>query len=342
MRIKLLISFLILVMIASCSQAPLAGQTNSSLSSQQTETSTVTPTLEATRTSQQVTTAPANTSTTLPATATPASSATASLPTAVTPSATAAFSQTPGQPSGQGLLVDRHSLALFEGLPDSAIASAAQIRLLFRHASIGTNIDQGLNCLANNFADRRPNACGAYFDPKYDRSQWVFQFRGNPGWINKVDDFVTHTNANSNDYDAFTFTLGYVDGLDGSTYPEISNPENFQTLYIDKLEALEAAHPDKTFIWWTMSLARLDNANTQRFNDMLREYARANNKILLDIADIESHDPQGVPERSARGYEIIDENYTNESRAGHLNETGRDRLSRAFWVLMAQVSGWQP
>jgi hypothetical protein len=243
---------------------------------------------------------------------------------------------------GRGIVVDHTSIALFEQIPDEYIRAASEIRLMYRHASIGANMQQGLDCLANNFGDRRPASCGAFYNPKYDHSNWSFQFRGNPGWIEKIEDFVVEVNAQADDYDAFTFTLGYVDALDGMTYPEISDPSNFEEMVIGPVEALEAAQSDKIFIWWTIPLARLDNENTQRFNDMVRTYASENGKPLLDIADIESHAPDGTPARSERGLEIIDQAYTNESRSGHLNETGRDRMARAIWVFMAQLAGWEP
>ncbi len=243
------------------------------------------------------------------------------------------FTQTVGSTESQALIIDHRAVDLFETIPDEAIQAAAAVRLMYRHASVGDNISFGLDCLRGSFAERRPSACSSFFDLKYNRDNWSFQFRGNPGWIEKVDDFITQVELQVNEFDAFTFSLGYIDGLDGGTYPIISEPENFHNRMF--------AHPDKIFILWTMPLARLGYENTQKFNQMVRDYARQHNKILFDIADIESHDPQGNKIQNEAGYDIIYQGYTDESRAGHLNTAGRERVAKAFWYLMARVAGWE-
>ena len=176
-------------------------------------------------------------------------------------------------PSGIGIyeLIDHTSVEKINLIPDDVIAKAAEYNVLVRHASIGDNIRYGLDCLYGDFPDRRPFSCGPFFDMKYDSRLWIFQFRGNPGWIEKVDDFVRETNSQSDQFDVFMFLLAYGDGLDNMSFPEISDPENFQNLYLDKLENLELQHPDKKFVWWTTSLAQLGQENTTKFD----EYAQA-------------------------------------------------------------------
>lgn len=243
--------------------------------------------------------------------------------------------------SGPTILIDHTAVDGFDVIPDEQIAAAARIRYMIRESSIGVNIDQGLNCLMGNFEGRRPNSCGELFDPKYDRSNWEFQIRGNPGWIDKVNDFVEQVHLQADNFDAFSFSVGYVDGLDEGFYPRISDPENFQTLFVDKIEALEAEYPDKIFVWWTMSLSRVGSENGTKFNQMLREYTATHNKILFDLADIEAHNPDGTKVESENGYEVISPLYTNEEKSGHLNVAGRERVSRAFWYLMARLAGWE-
>jgi hypothetical protein len=238
------------------------------------------------------------------------------------------------------LIVNHESLDLFNQIPDEYITRASMIKLMVRGASVEDNIRLGLECLWGNYPDRRPSQCFDFHDLKYDPSNWDLQFRANPGWIDKVTDYITASEQQMNDYDAFTFVFGYVDGFDGTTYPEISDPDNFSKFYIDKIEELETAHPDKIFIMWTMSLARLGFENTQKFNNMVRTYASENGKILLDIADIESHDPDGTIAMNESGYEVIYQGYTNEKRSGHLNAVGSERMAKALWILMSKIAGW--
>ena len=239
------------------------------------------------------------------------------------------------------ILIDHLAIDKFDSITDEIIREASSIKVLFRGASVEENIRYGLECMYGNFPGRRPNSCSAFYDQKFDSSNWVFQFRGNPGWIEKVDDFIRETEAQGAAYDVLMFTVGYIDGLDGTTFPEISKDENFQKLYIEKLEALEAKYPDKIFVWWTMSLAQEGQINTTNFNEMLRLYAKENNKILVDLADFESHDPNGVQCLDNNQLPVICKNYTDEKVSGHLNELGRERGAKLFWYMMARLIGWK-
>ena len=165
--------------------------------------------------------------------------------------------------------------------------------------------------------------------------------RGNPGWIDKVNDFVDLVNQNADQYDVFMFLVDYADGIDNASYPKISDPDNFQTLFVDKIEALQAEHPDKLIIWTTMSMARTGFDNETSFNQMLRAYAAEHNKILFDLADIESHSPDGQPQTDGQGREILYSGYTNEAQSGHLNEVGQERVARSLWWFMARLAGWE-
>jgi hypothetical protein len=144
-------------------------------------------------------------------------------------------------------------------------------------------------------------------------------------------------------YDTAAFKLGYVDAHRGSNIADVFFTQEDSTFpTIGDLEALEARHPEITFIYWTIGLARQSEPESEAFNQKLREYIRVNNKILMDIADIESHRPDGTEcfSNLDNGVEAICDNYTNEPNAGHLNTYGRLRMSKAFWVLMARVAGW--
>jgi len=239
------------------------------------------------------------------------------------------------------ILIDHTSIDKFNLIPDDIIRDASSIKVLFRGASVEENIRYGLECMYGNFPGRRPNSCSAFHDLKYDSSKWIVQFRGNPGWIEKVDDFVRETESQGSEYDVLMFTVGYIDGLDGTTFPEISEEENFQKLYIDKLEALENKYPDKVFVWWTMSLAQEGQVNTTKFNEMLRSYASEHNKILVDLADFESHDPNGNQCLDQNQLPVICQNYTEEKVSGHLNDLGRERGAKLFWYMMARLTGWK-
>ncbi len=256
------------------------------------------------------------------------------------------------------IIIDHTAVNRFDAIPDDYIRKASQLSILFRHASVGANIDDGLNCLMNNFDGARPNYCDRkvpadqiVFDGKYNRSNWSFEVHNqpnpNPGWWNKVNFFTERVDTLGPDeaYNVAAFTFGYVDGYPGSAIDDkfFDNDPGDSLPSIENLEALEAANPEMAFVYWTMGLARRSEIETQNFNERMRIYAAANDKILFDLADIESHTPDGSPcfDNAGQGIEAICADYTNEVNAGHLNAVGRLRLVKTFWVLMARMAGWE-
>jgi hypothetical protein len=66
------------------------------------------------------------------------------------------------------------------------------------------------------------------------------------------------------------------------------------SLYLSRMEALEAEYPGVTFVYMTGHLDGTgESGNLNVRNNQIRQYCVANNKILYDFADIESYDPDG-------------------------------------------------
>jgi hypothetical protein len=252
-----------------------------------------------------------------------------------------------------GLVIDHRSVAEFERLDDRQIQDASRRHLVLRSASIGWNIDQGLDCLMNRFADRRrrPNFCDrrippgeVVYDAKYDRRNWAVEVRGNPGWYGKVADFVDRLDRGKpgESLDVVAFNFNYSDGVPTSDILDrfFGATTGGKAANVAALEALEKRHPDKTFVWWTMALPRQSSTTMQRFNERLRAYALERNKILFDLADIESHRPDGGAclDNQGAGLEAICQEYTDERDSGHLNARGAQRGAKAIWVLMATLA----
>ena len=273
---------------------------------------------------------------------------------------------------------------------------------MYADASVGQNINEALNCLTSSSWAASPSPCRNDYsdadwnwktfnqadyaagkvparilftpDPvRYNRSNWVFEPL--PGsWTDITRDFIESlapANLDSADVLSYQFNYFHVSEISDIADPNKgffvaqSGRYDFQDL-----ENFIAQHPDKTFFYWTTSLAR--NIGTQvsvDFNDQMRRYALENDLILFDVADIESHTDQGIPcfdnrdaieycSKRADGTTIKCENepddqlqipaicqdYTTEPDAGHLGSvsSGGLRLAKAFWVLMARIAGWQP
>lgn len=290
------------------------------------------------------------------------------------------------QPPDGMIYIDHNSVALFDQIPDQYITAAENIDMFFMDRSVGGNIDDGLTCLSSPTDEDAPSRCVRWehggtpsysVDPLqelnwnrpggYNRSNWDFEYwpSGCSEWYDKVDCFMARMDQIINQYDVVSFQFSYLSVDDSSTIADtpggfFSNNPTRSDVY--DLEAYEAAHPGKVFIYWTTSLSRgigTDVATT--FNDQMRLYAISNDKVLFDVADILSHQPDGTPcydNRDGVAYSFgsnsenhpddgqdipaICPHYTTEVDGGHLGtvSAGKIRVAKAYWVLMARLAGW--
>ena len=281
----------------------------------------------------------------------------------------------------RAIIVDHTSVALFDRIPDQYITAARNLRMIYFDKSVGANISAGLDCLAYPSVDAAPVGCkkpdpvtgqppGLVANAKYNRSNWRYQWwpsSGCGGWTDLVNCFNSQANPVAGQYDILSFQFSYLEMASGSTIA--NNPggffsDNKAVNDVNDYNAFAASHPGKKLIYWTSSVARgIGTPESTSFNNQMRQYARSNNKILFDVADIESHSPSGAPcydnrdgvqycEPDGRKCEnfpndnanhpAICTNYTTEMNGGHLNSVAKVRLAKAFWVLMAQIAGWVP
>jgi hypothetical protein len=264
-----------------------------------------------------------------------------------TPTATVITEDNTIQPAGSGIIADNTSIDEFKSIPQEAVKAATAMKTLFMHQSTGNNIDfLGLQCLAGlrNDPANYPQECITYARNPYKDPNWNWQPWATPmaDAIAKTDEWVSVANAQQSNYEVLGMKFCYVDGWN----------QDFN-YYRQKMEQLEQAYPQKKFIWATSALwakSELDSGNTpmdsclniQDFNQQLRAYAKANNKILYDIAAIESHDPSGSLCQSNGCEALCDAYYSGfgGGGGGHPDTEGSLRLAKGFWWLMARISGW--
>ncbi len=234
----------------------------------------------------------------------------------------------------------------FDSIPDSLLPEIAALKLMFRHASVGTTIDNGLNCLQGTRSN--PPVCKTFPPYKYDRRNWHFQLRGNSGWYGKITDFMNETRLQADSYDIFGFKYCYLDGLDelsipcGKPFSDAEVSKAWSSLR-DSMESLENQYPDQVFIWATIPLTQPGQHCTDTLNKLIRAYVRENHKVLFDIADIQCHDSNHQKLLNAYGWEMAFAGWCGEKPPGpscHPNWTGSVMLAKAFWWMMATLSGW--
>jgi hypothetical protein len=208
------------------------------------------------------------------------------------------------------------------------------------------------------------------WDGTYDRSNWVYEGWGNGcgTWSQKVDCFMDRATQVMDQYEVLSFQFSYLEVDAGSTIADLPGGffyDNAGLSDVYDLEAFEAQHPNEIFIYWTSSLARgIGSTEAESFNGQMRQYAIDNGKILFDVADILSHTPEeetlcydnrdGIPYNAPGQSEnfpddglntiALCQHYTSEADGGHLGSpsAGMIRVTKAYWVLMAQIAGWNP
>jgi uncharacterized repeat protein (TIGR01451 family) len=129
-------------------------------------------------------------------------------------------------------------------------------------------------------------------------------------------------------------------------------------IYLSLMSQLEADFPNVTFIYMTGHLDGTGvGGNLDVRNNQIRDYVRANNKILFDFADIESYNPDGAffldkGANDNNDYADPDQhNWSIEWCAAHPGQCSAgscahsqslncDLKARAFWWLMARLAGW--
>ena len=271
------------------------------------------------------------------------------------------------QQFAQGLVIDHTSVALYDQIPAEYLRAAERLRFVFMDRSVGANIYDGLGCLSAASWGASPANCRrAYVDsslttwktymPSDSNIPAEIRFpggnnRGNIQFLSGAgsweEDLVNFINMYPSyaDRDIFTLQHNYLHVAAGSTIDNVYFDPNYGGTNIYDVLALEAQYPNKTFVYWTTSLARtVGTQDAQSFNDQMRDWARANGKVLLDVAAIESHAPDGSVCRNGQGYEVICVNYTTESDGGHLGSVsgGKIQIAKAMWVMLAQLAGWVP
>jgi len=166
-----------------------------------------------------------------------------------------------------------------------------QLKWYFTHASVGENMMIGVAALHATNADfyQLHGVPATNTPPAVTQVGVIYEYdRGNPAWWQKCDIFKAAV-TNGWRYPLVNIVMNKLCFIDYGADVASS---------IDYLFSQEPYFPETMYVYMTMPLTTSqDSANYTRnlYNDTMRGWCRANNRVLFDVADIEAHDTNGAP-----------------------------------------------
>lgn len=227
----------------------------------------------------------------------------------------------------EAIIADHVAVAAFDEIPLSVVEDiGTNYNIYYVHTSHGSQIMTGIDMLY----DEDNN-----YDPPtfYERSDDLGHV-GDTSWVAHTRTYLDNTPACN------MAMFSWCGGCSDNTEAGIS-------IYLAKMEDLEADYPAVTFIYMT---GHLDGGgvagNLYARNNQIRAYCVANDKILFDFADIESWDPDGnyYPDESDGCAWCSDwcAIYTCPTCGGcaHSHCFNCYLKGKGWWWMMARISGW--
>jgi len=263
-----------------------------------------------------------------------------------------------------GSLIIDHTCTDITRIPEDAILQAkAKLHIAYGHTSHGSQITDGMTGLVG-FA----NAGGKGLSLARDIFAWNHGGTGGaldlhdrammddvgyfPQWVNSTRAYLNDPgNAHTN------VVVWSWCGQAGSKYAN----DILLSEYLEPISQLEKDYPHVTFVYMTAHVDHWDDANNKAANQIIRDYCAANNKVLYDFADIESHDPDGkyyafpgddctyYSSRTGAGLgnwarEWQDTHVVNVDwyacSSAHSEPLNANQKAYAAWWLFARLGGW--
>jgi hypothetical protein len=253
-------------------------------------------------------------------------------------------------PPSTGGFVINHLNTDITQIPASCITKAKSLTFQYAHRSDGANILQGLSYVYN-----KNNAFkSAYQIDSLPSQTSPIQLRimdGNPPepdysyaenyWNSDHGRAATIDNWDSGLYTASMWSWC-------SEFNQGSDESALANSYLNTMNSMEANHPGIKFVYMT-SYGDYNDPNIAAANQIIRDYAIANDKILYDFEDIGKYDFLGGYHSNAdRGCSWCSSWCSSHSSyctnlpstCDHTHGLLCAERASAFWWMMARLAGW--
>lgn len=202
---------------------------------------------------------------------------------------------------GGGIIADHTAVAAFDrGIPGTAITNAkSNLHIFYGHTSHGSQLLTGMAMLGSPYY-----TAASHLDITEEPWADLGHCGDGMGWSSITTDHLSSGPGSDTNVVIWSWCGGVAD----NTTTCIANE------YLAEMNRLERLYPGVRFVYMTgrhwnqdgSALAGGEGAGTRTStnalieanNNIIRNYCRTNNKVLFDFADIEAHDPNGVPHLS--------------------------------------------